>query len=420
MRRRVAVTGIGLITPLGIGIEPNWLALIAGESGVAPITLFDCSAFEVRIAGEVKNFDPTQWIPKRTVKTLDRFLQFAIAAGSDAMADSGLPPRLDDAVAERAGCYVGSGFGGIETIQRNYSSFLSKGPRFGFSPYGVMSTIINLAPGHLTILHNLQGPSLSHVSACATGAHSVGEAFRVIRDGTCDVMLAGGVEAGIRELGVGGFSAARTLSTRNDAPQKASRPFDKNRDGFVMAEGACILVLEEMERARTRGARIYAEILGYGVSTDAHHITEPAPNGWGAQRCMRAALADAGIAREDVDYINAHGTSTIFNDISETQAIQGVFQDHAQRLQISSTKSMMGHTLGAAGAIEAAVCALSLQRQCLPPTINLEDPDPQCNLDYIPNQSRKKPVRIALSNSFGFGGTNASLVLGKTTDAIPL
>jgi 3-oxoacyl-[acyl-carrier-protein] synthase II len=413
MRRRVAITGIGLITPLGIGIEPNWLALMAGESGIGPITQFDCSAFDVRIAGEVKDFDAAAWIPKREIKTLDRFLQFAIAAGSDAIADSGLPARFDDAAAERVGCYVGSGFGGVDTIQRNYGAFLSKGPRFGFSPYAIVATIINLAPGHLAIRHNIQGPSLSHVTACATGTHSVGEAFRIIRDGTCDVMLAGGVEAGIRELGIGGFNAARTLSTRNDAPQKASRPFDKNRNGFVLSEGAGILVLEELDHARTRSARIYAEILGYGLSTDAHHLTEPSPNGSGAQRCMRAALADAGIAKENVDYINAHGTSTVFNDISETEAIHGVFQEHAPKLQISSTKSMMGHCMGAAGAIEAAICALSLNRQCLPPTINLEEPDPQCNLDYIPNQSRKSPANIALSNSFGFGGMNACLVFGK-------
>jgi 3-oxoacyl-[acyl-carrier-protein] synthase II len=413
MKRRVAITGIGLITPLGIGTERNWLALMAGESGIAPITQFDCSTFNVRIAGEVKNFDPTQWIPKRTVKTLDRFLQFAIAAGAEAVADSGLPVRFDNSVAGRVGCYVGSGFGGLETVQRNYDLFLDKGPKFGISPYLVASSIISSAPGQLAIRHNLQGPTFSHVSGCATGANSVGEAFRIIRDGTCDIMLAGGSEAPIQALGVGGFSAARTLSTRNDSPEKASRPFEKNRDGFVIAEGACVLVLEALDHARTRGARIYAEILGYGASNDAHHIVEPAPNGAGAQRCMRAALADAGIEKEEVDYINAHGTATLLNDIAESRAIEGVFSDHARKLQVSSTKSMMGHSMGASGAIEAAVCALSLHRQELPPTINLEDPDPECNLDYIPNRSRKKPVNIVLSNSFAFGGMNASLIFGN-------
>ena len=412
-QRRVAITGMGLITPLGIGVEANLAALTQGKSGIGPITRFDCSDFSTRIAGEVKDFEPENWISKREARAMDRFLQFAVAAGASALADSGLPQRFSDDIADRIGCYVGSGWGGLETVQKNYQSYLEKGPRFGFSPYTVSASLINLAPGHLSIRHNVQGPALSHVSACATGAHSLGEAMRAIRWGICDIVLAGGSEAPIEALGLGGFGAARVLSTRNQEPHAASRPFDSQRDGFVIAEGAAVLVLEEMQHAKNRSARIYAELLGYGASADAHHVTEPAPSGCGAQRCIRAAIKDAGLNEQQIGYINAHGTSTRFNDAAETRVIKAVFGNYATRLPISSTKSMTGHTLGAAGAIESAFCVLTLVFDCLFPTINYEIPDPECDLDYVPNHARKQQVDFVLNNSFGFGGTNAALVFGR-------
>jgi 3-oxoacyl-[acyl-carrier-protein] synthase II len=412
-KRRVAITGLGLVTPLGIGVEANLNALMNAVSGIGTITRFDSAEFPSKIAGEVKGFDPLQWVSKREIKTIDRFLQFAIAAGASALADSGLPERFPDEISDRVGCYVGAGWGGLETVQKNFQNYSEKGPRFGFSPYTVSASLINLAPGQLSIRHNIQGPAFSHVSACATGAHSIGEAMRAIQWDVCDVVLAGGTEAPIEILGVGGFGAARALSTRNHEPQLASRPFDKNRDGFVIAEGAGILVLEEMEYARSRGARIYAELLGYGASSDAHHVTEPQSSGAGAQRCIRAALKDAQIKAEQIGHINAHGTSTKYNDAAETQAIKAVFGEYAARIPISSTKSMTGHTLGAAGAIEAAFCALNLTSDCLFPTINYETPDPECDLDYVPNVARKQKVDYVLSNSFGFGGTNAALILGR-------
>ncbi len=411
--RRVVITGVGLVTPLGIGIEENWGALVHGRSGIGPITLFDASSFATRFAGEVKGFDATRWIEKREVKSFDRFIAFAVAAGQMAMEDAGLPQKLDGELAERAGCYVGAGLGGVATIERTHSALLEKGPRHGFSPYFVPGIIVNLAPGQLSIRHNLLGPNMSHVSACSTGAHSIGEAARVIQHGEVDVMVAGGTEATVAPLGVGGFNAMRALSTRNDEPQRASRPFEAGRDGFVIAEGAGIVILEELEHARKRGARIYAEVLGYGASSDAHHITSPAPNGTGAQRCMRVALRDARLSPSDIGYINAHGTSTKQNDAQETLAVKAVFGDAARDVAMSSTKSMTGHLLGAAGGVEKIYTALTIQRGVLPPTINYEIPDPECDLDYVPNQAREKRVERALSNSFGFGGTNATLILGR-------
>lgn len=413
MKRRVAITGIGLLSPLGIGLSENLRSLVQGESGVGRITHFDCSKFSTQIAGEVKGFDPTLWMTPRDAKTTDRFLQLTIAAGASALQDSNLPPRFTDEAAERVGCYVGAGWGGLATMQKNYDNFLAKGARFGFSPYLVSASIINLAPGQLAIRHNIQGPSFSHVSACATGAHCIGEATQAIRWDVCDVVLAGAAEAAIVELALGGFGAVRALSTRNGNPKAASRPFDLDRSGFVIAEGACVLILEEMEQAKKRGARIYAEVLGYGASTDAHHITEPSPLGAGAQRCMRAALRDAQILPEKVDYINAHGTATKYNDAEETRAIKAVFGDHARRVAVSSTKSMSGHALGAAGAIEAAFSALALVENCAFPTINYETRDPECDLDYVPNHAREQKIDCVMSNSFGFGGTNASLILGR-------
>ncbi len=412
-RRRVVITGIGLVTPLGIGIEENWGALTHGRSGIGPITLFDASSFATRFAGEVKGFDPTRWIDKREAKTFDRFIQFAVAAGHLAMEDAGLPQKLDGEAAERAGCYVGAGLGGVQTIEKTHSALLEKGPRHGFSPYFVPGIIVNLAPGQLSIRHNLRGPNMSHVSACSTGAHSIGEAARAIAVGACDVMLAGGTEATVMPLGVGGFNAMRALSTRNDEPQRASRPFEAGRDGFVIAEGAGILVIEDLEHARARGARIYAEIIGYGATCDAYHITSPAPEGEGAQRCMKAALRDAGLAPSDIGYINAHGTSTKQNDANETRAVKAVFGDAAKKVMISSTKSMTGHLLGAAGGVETAYSALVIARGIVPPTINYEVPDPECDLDYVPNKAREARVDKVLSNSFGFGGTNASVILGR-------
>jgi len=410
---RVVITGIGLITPIGTGLEENWASLMAGKSGIGPITQFDASQFATRFAGEVKGFDPTQWMDKREAKTLDRFLQIAVAAGKLAMEDAGLPAKLSGEQAERAGCYVGAGLGGVATLERTHSAYLEKGPRHGFSPYFVPSIIVNLAPGQLSIRHNLKGPNISHVSACSTGAHSIGEAMRALQVGSADLMAAGGVEATISVLGVGGFNAMRAMSTRNEEPTKASRPFDLDRDGFVIGEGAGILVLETLSHAKARGARIYAELKGYGATADAHHITQPAPEGEGAQRSMNAALRDAKLAPEAIGYINAHGTSTKFNDANETKAIKAVFGDHAKKLAVSSTKSMTGHTLGAAGGIETGYSALVLARNALPPTINYDTPDPECDLDYVPNTAREVRVNAVMSNSFGFGGTNAVLVFKR-------
>ncbi len=416
MPRRVAVTGVGLVTPIGVGSEETWHALVEGVSGIGPITRFDAGKFSTRFAGEVRGFDPTRWISAREAKSSmsDAFIQYAMAAGAMAMADAGLV--IDGELSERTGCFVGSGMGGLASIEATHLALQSKDPRHAISPFFVTQLVINLAAGQLSIKYNAKGPCYSQVSACSSGAHAIGDAFRSVQRGETDVMICGGSEAVITPLGVGGFAAMRALSTRNDAPKQACRPFDRDRDGFVLAEGAGILVLEEMERARKRGARIYAELVGYAANADAHHITAPALEGEGAQRCMRAALADAGVDGTRIDYINAHGTSTKMNDATETLAIKKVFGEHARKLMVGSTKSMTGHLLGAAGGIEAAFCALVLAHQQIPPTINYTTPDPECDLDYVPNTARDAKVRYAFTNSFGFGGTNASIVL-RTGDS---
>ena len=416
MRRRVVVTGVGLVTPVGTGTEETWQALLAGRSGIASITRFDASCFSTRIAGEVKGFEPTRWMGAREARTTlaDPFIQYAIAAGAMAMSDSGL--TIEGELCERAGCFVGSGMGGLGTIEATHKSFLEKGPRHGISPFFATQLIINLAAGHLAMKYNAKGPSYAQVSACSSGANAIGDAFRAIQRDDVDVMICGGTEAVVTPLGVGGFCAMRALSTRNDAPAEASRPFDLDRDGFLLAEGAGILVIEEMEHAKKRGARCYAELSGYGANADAYHVTAPAPEGEGAQRCMRLALKDARLAPTDIDYINAHGTSTKLNDATETVAIKHVFGEHARRLMVSSTKSMTGHLLGAAGGVEAAFCTLALARGQVPPTINYTTPDPACDLDYVPNTARDARLRHAMSNSFGFGGTNACLVFSACGD----
>jgi 3-oxoacyl-[acyl-carrier-protein] synthase II len=414
MRRRVVITGIGLVTPVGIGTEETWQALCSGKSGIGPITLFDAEAYATKIAGEVKGFDPTNWMKGTEARSTDRFIHFALAAADLAMKDSGLEvtPELE----ERVGVFVGAGLGGISTIEKTYSALLEKGPRHGFSPFFVPAIIVNLAPGRISLRYHAKGPCFSHVSACSTGAHSIGEAARTIERGDADAMIAGGAEATVSPIGVGGFNAMRAISTRNDEPTRASRPFDAERDGFVIAEGAGIVVLEELELAKRRGARIIAELAGYAANADAHHITAPAPEGAGAQRCMRLCLKDAGLAPEAVGYVNAHGTSTKYNDATETFALKQVFGDHARRLAISSTKSMTGHLLGAAGGVETGVAALAVSRGVLPPTINYENPDPECDLDYVPNTAREVRVDAAISNSFGFGGTNACLAVTRFKD----
>jgi 3-oxoacyl-[acyl-carrier-protein] synthase II len=413
MPRRVVVTGVGLVTPVGVGTEETWQALLRGESGIATITRFDASKFTTRFAGEVKGFDSTRWISAREARSSmsDPFVQYAMAAGAMAMEDAGLV--IDEVLAARAGCFVGSGMGGVATIEATHLALQSKGPRHAFSPFFITQMAINLAAGQLSIKYGAKGPCYSQVSACSSGAHAIGDAFRLVQRGEVDVMICGGSEAAVTPLGMGGFGAMRALSTRNDAPALACRPFDLDRDGFVLAEGAGILVLEELEHAKRRGARIHAECKGYAANADAYHITAPPAEGEGAQRCMRAALADAGLDGTQIDYLNAHGTSTKMNDITETLAIKRVFGDHARRLMVSSTKSMTGHLLGAAGVVEAAVCVLAVARGQIPPTINYATPDPECDLDYVPNTAREAKLRNALTNSFGFGGTNACLIFGR-------
>lgn len=411
--RRVVITGIGLVTPIGNDLESTWSGLLSGANGAGPTTLFDTSLFATKFACEVKNWEPAKWFDKRELKHLDRFLQFGVAAAMMAVEDAGLGTRVPAGHEERWGSYIGAGLGGVRTIEDTYAASKAKGPRHGFSPYFVTDIIINELPGMVSIRTGALGPNFSHVSACATGAHSIGEAMRAIRHGYADGMICGGAEATITILGVGGFNAMRAMSTRNDAPTKASRPFDKDRDGFVIGEGAGIVVLEELEAAKKRGARIYAEVVGYGANSDAHHVAAPAPEHKGAQRCFKLALDDAKLAPSAIGYINAHGTSTDLNDKNETFATKVVFGDHAKQLAISSTKSMMGHTLGAAGGIEAGITALAIARGVLPPTTNYETPDPECDLDYIPNTAREQRVDAAMSNSFGFGGTNAALVLAR-------
>jgi 3-oxoacyl-[acyl-carrier-protein] synthase II len=413
-RRRAVVTGIGLVSPLGLGIEENWNNLLRGKSGIGPITRFDTTNFATRIAGEVKDFHPEDFISKKELRKMDPFLQFALAAARLALDISRLP--MSSELSERSGVIMGCGLGGICTIEEYHKVLLDSGPK-KVSPFFIPMIISNMAPGLISIYHGLKGPNFSVQTACAAGTHAVGQAFHMIRDGMADVMLSGGVEATISALSIAGFNAMRALSTRNEQPERASRPFDLERDGFVMGEGAAVLVLEEMQMALDRGARIYAEVIGFGASGDAYHMAAPAPEGEGAVRCMESALKDAGIEPTDVDYINAHGTSTDLNDKFETQAIKRVFGGHAWRIGVSSTKSMTGHLLGAAGGLEGAYTALAVDQQIMPPTINYEHPDPDCDLDYVPNRPRKANISVALSNSFGFGGTNGTLVFKRWTGA---
>jgi 3-oxoacyl-[acyl-carrier-protein] synthase II len=411
-RRRIAITGIGLVTPLGIGTDLTWAKVQAGESGIGPITRFDAREFTTTIAGEVRDFDATKWgIAKRELRQMDVFIQYGLAAAQMAWEQAGL--HADKPDPERTGVYVGAGMGGLGVIEGTWETLRNKGPRHGISPFFTPSVIINLAPGQISIRFDCRGPNMSMVSACSTGAHSIGEAARLIERGDADVMIAGGTESTVTPLGIGGFCSARALSQRNDEPAKASRPFTKSRDGFVLSEGAAVVVLEALERAQARGAAILAEVVGYAANADAHHITMPSPAGEGAQRCMQLALRDAGLPPEAIGYINAHATSTAADSI-ETNAVRQVFGAHAYKgLAVSSTKSMHGHLLGAAGSLEAALCALALRDGVLPPTINLDDPDPECDLDYVPHTARKVQVEHAISNSFGFGGTNATLVLKR-------
>jgi 3-oxoacyl-[acyl-carrier-protein] synthase II len=405
--RRVVVTGVGVVSPLGGTADETWKGILAGRSGVGAITLFDASQHACRIAAEVKGFDPFAWMEKKEVKKADRFIHFAIAAADMAVKDAGLV--VDAANAEEVGVYIGSGIGGFATIEREHTALMQGGPR-RVSPFFIPAAIGNLASGWVSIRTGAKGPNSCTATACTSSAHSIGDSFRIIQRGDAVAMIAGGSEAAITPLAVGGFAAMRALSTRNDEPEKASRPFDKDRDGFVIGEGSGILVLEELETARRRGARIYCEIVGYGMSGDAYHITAPCEDGDGAIRVMKKTLKDAGLAPGDVDYINCHGTSTPLGDPQEIKAIKAVFGDHARKLAISSTKSMTGHLLGAAGGLEAAVTVLALRDQVLPPTINQDNPDPECDLDTVPNAPRKARLRRALSNSFGFGGTNGALI----------
>jgi len=413
--RRVVVTGTGLITALGTGTEKNWQAMLAGKSGIAPITRFDVAKLDTRFAGEVKDFVPEQYIDKREVRRMDLFAQYAVAAAEMAVKESGLPIGPDKPHGyqqERVGVIVGSGIGGLSSLEEQHKKGLEKG--FDrLSPFFIIQMIINMAPGLISIRYGAKGPNWSPVSACATSAHAIGEAWKSIRLGECDAVIAGGAEAAITPLGIGGFSVMKALSTHNDNPAAASRPFDKERDGFVMGEGAGIIILEELEAAKKRGANILAELVGYGANSDANHVTAPAPEGEGAARCMRLALASSGLNPEDIGYINAHGTSTPYNDANESKAIKNVFGAHARKLAVSSTKSMTGHMLGAAGGAEAVVSVLALLRGVLPPTINYTTPDPECDLDYVPNQPREIRVEAAMSNSFGFGGTNAVLLFRR-------
>jgi 3-oxoacyl-[acyl-carrier-protein] synthase II len=408
--RRVVVTGVGLVSPLGTGVDKNWNALMAGQSGIGPVTRFDASDLPTRIAGEVKDFNAEDFIEKKEIKKMDLFIQYGLAASEMALQDSGL--EITDENAERVGVLVGSGLGGLPTIEKYHSALLERGYK-KITPFFIPMLIINLAPGHISMRFGAKGPNLSSVSACATGTNSIGDAYHMIARGDADAMFAGGTESTITPLAIGGFNVMKALSTRNDDPQGASRPFEKNRDGFIMAEGAGIVILEEYEQAKKRGAKIYCEIAGYGLSSDAHHLTQPAPGGEGAARCIKMALNTAGIDPREVDYINAHGTSTHFNDLSETMAIKAVLGAHARKVMVSSTKSMTGHGLGAAGGFEAVFVALTMARGVIPPTINYEEPDAECDLDYVPNEAREADVKIALSNSFGFGGTNATLAFRK-------
>jgi 3-oxoacyl-[acyl-carrier-protein] synthase II len=407
------VTGVGLVSPLAIGTQANWDALLAGRSGIGPITRFDASQYSARIAGEVKGFDPLQFVDKKDVKKMDVFIQFALAASQFAVDDAGL--RVTPEIADDVGVFIASGIGGFSTIEREHIELMNGGPR-RISPFFIPASIINLAAGQVSIRFGARGPNLATCTACTASAHAIGESFEIIRRGDADIMIAGGSEAAITPMGVGGFAAMRALSTRNDEPQRASRPFDKDRDGFIMGEGAGICVLETLESARRRGATVYAEVVGYGLSSDAHHLTGQPEDAHGAVRSMQMALRKAGIEPSAVDYINAHGTSTPINDPTETRGVKRLFGQHAYTLAMSSTKSMTGHLLGAAGGLEAGITALAVKHQIAPPTINLDHPDEGCDLDYVAHTARPMPIRYALSNSFGFGGTNGTLLMKKFED----
>ena len=409
-QRRVVVTGVGLVSPLGTGVDKNWQALMEGRSGIRKISRFAVDGFASRIAGEVPDFKAENYIEAKEIKKMDLFIQYAIGAATMAMDDSGL--KIDDQSAEGVGVIIGVGLCGLETIETTKEALLNGGPR-KISPFFIPKVISNLAPGHVAIRFGAKGVNWTPTSACASGTHAIGEAFHLIRRGVQDAVIAGGAEATITPLGVGGFAAMKALSTRNEEPEQASRPFDRDRDGFVIGEGSGILILEEREQALKRGAKIYAEVIGYAANGDAHHMTAPSPEGEGAARCMRLALKDSGIAPTDVDYINAHGTSTEYNDANETTAIKAVFGEQAAKLAVSSTKSMTGHLLGAAGAVEGVYSALALYHGMIPPTINYENPDPVCDLDYVPNKARKADIQVALSNSFGFGGTNGCVIFRR-------
>ncbi len=410
MQRRIVVTGLGLVTPLGIGVEETWSALVAGKSGISRITRFDASNLATQIAGEIKDFRPEDFVSRKEVRRMDDFTAYSMAAAHMAVENAKL--QIGDNNAERAGVVIGTGLGGLRTMEKFLQILLEHGPK-KVSPFFIPMLIANMAPGQISIAFGAKGPNMAIETACAAGTHAIGDAFKLIQSGVADVMITGGVEAATTPLGVSGFNAMRAISTRNDEPEKASRPFDRDRDGFVMGEGSGIVILEELNHALERGATIQAEVIGYGLTADAFHITAPAPDGEGMARCMKMALDDAGVAPEEVEYINAHGTSTDLNDRFETQAIKTVFGDHAYKVAVSSTKSMTGHLLGGAGGVETAFTVLAIERGILPPTINYETPDPDCDLDYVPNVCRRAEVRTALSNSFGFGGTNAALVLRR-------
>ena len=410
MKRRVVITGVGMVTPVGNTTTDSWEAIASGKSGIDTISRFDATDFPSQIAGEVRGFDPVDYIPKKEVRKMDTFIHYGIGAAAMALDDSGL--AITDDNAERVGVAIGSGIGGLPFIEKVHDSYLNGGPR-KISPFFIPASIINMVSGHVSIMYGAKGPNVATVTACATGTHAIGDAARLIQYGDADAMVAGGTEACVSPLAVGGFAASKALSTRNDEPERASRPFDSEREGFVLGEGAGVMVLEEREAAIARGARIYAEVSGYGMSADAYHMTAPSEDGEGAARCMRHAIADAELDPTDIGYVNAHGTSTPHGDKVETQAIKSVFGDHANRLAVSSTKSMVGHMLGAAGGVEGIVAALALYHGLIPPTINLDNPDPECDLDYVPQQARNMEVDAVLNNSFGFGGTNATLVFKR-------
>ena len=409
-KRRVVITGLGLLTPVGNTVEESWKNIIAGKSGIAPITAFDATDFSSRISGSVKNFDASLYLSKKDIKKMDTFIHYGLAAGIQALNDSGI--TVTDENAHRIGVAIGSGIGGLPSIEKSRDAFVAGGAR-KISPFFVPGSIINMVSGHLSIMWGLKGPNISIVSACTTGAHNIGDAARMISYGDADVMVAGGAEMATSSLGIGGFAAARALSVRNDDPEAASRPWDKDRDGFVLGDGAGVVLLEEYEMAKKRGADIYCELVGYGMSGDAYHMTAPSLTGEGAAQCMNNAMYDAGLVAEDIDYINAHGTSTPAGDIAETMAVKLAMGSHADKLVISSTKSMTGHLLGAAGGIEAVFSILAIRDQVVPPTINLDNQDPECDLDYVANVARKMPLNVVMSNSFGFGGTNGTCIFKK-------